>query len=92
MHVSATYDAIAETLKVEVVDSGVGFPQDSADALFERFAQADTSLTRKYGGSGLGLAMAKGLVELMGGSIWARSTPGEGSTFTFIIRLPIAER
>ncbi|MCM2325081.1 MAG: ATP-binding protein [Candidatus Woesearchaeota archaeon] len=59
-----------------VVDTGVGIPKDAQPNLFQRFYQADSSYTRKVGGSGLGLSICKGIVEAMGGSIWFRSVPG----------------
>jgi signal transduction histidine kinase/ActR/RegA family two-component response regulator len=71
----------AEHLKISVVDSGVGIPEDQLQRLFRRFTQADSSTTRRYGGTGLGLAISKTLVELMGGQIGAQSVPGAGSTF-----------
>ncbi len=74
-----------------VSDTGIGIPPDRLGFLFERFAQAEASTTRKHGGTGLGLVISKGLVELMGGSIEVSSTPGEGSTFSFTIDAPRAE-
>ncbi len=72
-------------VKCSVQDTGIGIQQDKIQSMFERFSQADSSNTRQYGGTGLGLAICKGLVEKMGGEIWAESTPGKGSRFTFTI-------
>jgi PAS domain S-box-containing protein len=85
-------EILAETndyieLKIAVKDSGIGIPNDKLPTVFEAFTQADTSTTRKYGGTGLGLPISKRLVNLMGGDVWAVSEVGEGSTFYFTIRL-----
>lgn len=74
----------------EISDDGIGIPKDKQKNLFKRFYQADSSLTRKVQGSGLGLAVSKGLVETMGGKIWFESEEGKGTTFYFII--PIAKK
>jgi len=68
-----------------VKDTGIGISSESLERLFQSFSQVDASITRKYGGSGLGLVISKRLVKLMGGNIWAESKIGEGSIFHFSI-------
>ena len=72
-------------LRLAVRDTGIGIPQDRMDRLFESFSQVDASTTRRYGGTGLGLAITSRLVELMGGTMWAQSEEGKGSTFHIAI-------
>ena len=71
--------------KVTVKDDGTGIPAKDLPRVFERFFQVETHLTRRYGGMGLGLAVAKAMIELHGGRIWAESEAGKGSTFTFLL-------
>ena len=72
-------------IEFSVKDTGIGIPQERMNRLFQSFSQVDSSTTRKYGGTGLGLAISKLLSEMMGGSMWAKSKVGVGSTFYFTI-------
>ncbi|MCG8339264.1 MAG: sensor histidine kinase, partial [Proteobacteria bacterium] len=78
-----------EQINISISDTGIGIPEDRQAAIFESFEQVDGSIAREYGGSGLGLALTKKLVELHGGKITVSSTEGTGSTFSF--NLPIAD-
>ena len=78
-------------LLVQVRDTGIGIPPDKLDLIFDKFTQADGSMTRRYGGTGLGLTLVKQLVELMDGSIGVDSRVGAGTTFTIALRLPLGD-
>ena len=80
-------DSETITLQVEVTDTGIGISKEQQSAIFNIFRQIDESSTRKYGGVGLGLSVAKRIVEMMDGKIWCDSEPDKGSKFTFTCKM-----
>ena len=89
--ISATCQArrdLLATVEWTVTDSGIGIAPEKLGVLFSDFAQADASISRRFGGTGLGLAISRRIIEQMGGTIGVTSTPGEGSTFRFTLVLP----
>jgi signal transduction histidine kinase len=87
--VFAKYASTAIEFKVK--DTGIGMPQDMLPSIFQMFRQLDSSSTRSYGGSGVGLYIVKKFVDLLGGTIEVESTLGEGSTFTVTLPLDVSE-
>ena len=78
-------------IQVSVADNGIGIPARDVPRVFERFFQVESHLTRRHGGMGLGLAVAKVMVEMHGGRIWAESTEGQGSIFTFLLPVSLPQ-
>ncbi|MDF1592148.1 MAG: response regulator [Desulfobacterales bacterium] len=90
--VSVTKEQLSETgaiLHFSVRDTGIGIPKDKHTSIFQAFQQADGSTSRRFGGTGLGLAVSSQLVELMGGRIWLESEPGKGSNFHYTARFKL---
>ncbi|GHU91193.1 hypothetical protein FACS1894202_12200 [Clostridia bacterium] len=79
------------SIRVDVADNGIGISKEQQSRLFNSFHQADNHMSRKFGGTGLGLALSKRIVGLMGGEIWVKSTLGKGSTFSFSVQLQRGE-
>lgn len=84
-HVLVTAEAVPGYVKVTVLDDGVGIPEKDLERIFERFYQVESHLTRRHGGMGLGLSVAKAMIEMHGGRIWAESVEGGGSRFIFLL-------
>ena len=83
---SVTLDMRDSALEVVVSDTGIGIPEEELSCIFERFRQADSSISRRYGGSGLGLSLVREMAELLGGSAAVESEVGRGSVFS--VRIP----
>ena len=84
-HVIIHSELQSKFVKVSIEDDGVGIPANELPHIFDRFYQVESHLTRRHGGMGLGLSVAKVMIEMHGGRIWAESTEGVGSTFTFLL-------
>jgi signal transduction histidine kinase len=84
-HVFITAEAVPGYVKVSVVDDGIGIPPKDLPHIFDRFFQVESHLTRRHSGMGLGLSVAKVMIEMHGGRLWAESVQGRGSNFTFIL-------
>ncbi|KJR41355.1 two-component hybrid sensor and regulator [Candidatus Magnetoovum chiemensis] len=90
--VKGTLDSSYEVLQFSISDTGIGIPQDKRRKIFEGFTQADGSISRKYGGSGLGLTISKEIVSLMNGELWMDSEVDKGSTFYFTAKFKILDQ
>ncbi len=88
---SVSYEQAEQKLQVRVTDSGVGIPADKVEHIFAAFGQADASISRRFGGSGLGLSISRRIAIMMEGDILVRSTEGQGSEFLAYMHLPVGE-
>lgn len=89
-HIAVVAKKSGDTIRISVRDTGIGIPEDKQKIIFEPFKQVDSSLSRTYSGTGLGLTIVKNLVEMHGGEIKVESEATKGSTFTII--LPVIEK
>lgn len=85
VQVHVTFDEPTSYVVIAVIDTGIGIPADKQELVFERFTQENMSTARRYGGSGLGLALVKDLTSMLGGMVHLESSPGHGSTFTVLL-------
>jgi signal transduction histidine kinase len=83
--ISVAVKKINENIEISVKDTGIGIKPEDIQKLFKEFTQLESVYTKKYGGTGLGLALSKKLIELHGGKIWVESEYGRGSKFTFTV-------
>src|SRR5207245_568636 len=83
-----TADSHGAQIEFSVTDTGIGMRPEQQQMIFDAFSQAETSTTRKFGGTGLGLTISKRIVDLMGGELHVSSEPGRGSRFHFSVWLP----
>ena len=84
-----TAEQLPGYLRISVIDNGIGIPNKDMGRVFERFYQVESHLTRRHGGMGLGLAVAKAMIELHHGQIWVESVDGKGSNFSVL--LPVTD-
>jgi signal transduction histidine kinase len=84
-HVLIAVENLPGYVKISIIDDGIGIPSKDLQRIFDRFYQVETHMTRKIGGMGLGLSVAKAMVELHGGQIWAESVEGQGSNFSILL-------
>ena len=77
-------DASKQRVRIQVIDSGIGISQEKLDVIFEAFSQADSSTSREFGGTGLGLTISRSIIEMLSGTLTVASEPGRGSTFTIV--------
>lgn len=82
---------VTQTIQVDIEDTGIGMDESFKDSLFEKFSQEEASVTRQYGGTGLGMSICKQLIELMDGEIFVSSTKNVGTTISFVLKLPKGE-
>ncbi len=90
-HASAPPDHTSYSIHIAIRDTGIGISPEHMNRLFQSFSQVDASTSRKYGGTGLGLAISRRIAEMMGGTMWAESAPGQGSTFHVIITTSVGQ-
>jgi signal transduction histidine kinase len=89
--VLVTAEQIPGYVKISVIDNGIGIPEKDQQRIFDRFYQVESHLTRRHGGMGLGLSIAKGMVEMHGGRLWVESVENKGSNFQFLLPLNTAQ-
>ena len=90
-HILMETDAMPGYVKVSVIDDGIGIPRKDLPRIFDRFFQVESHLTRRHNGMGLGLSVAKVMIEMHGGRIWVESMEGKGSNFSFLLPMQVVE-